>query len=255
MVGAASWHDQHDFDVRFDWGPPAAGAPGASVVVVVDVLRWSTAVEAATARGLRVFPCRWEEPGAARLAASVGAVLADGSAPGRASLSPLSFAGLPAGSSVVLPSPNGSTCALLAAETGAAVMAGCLRNAQAVADRAAATGSPVRVVACGERWPDGSLRPAIEDLLGAGAIIRALPGTRSPEADAAAAAFDLAAPRLADVLAGCASGREAIERGWESDLAYAGVLNCSTTVPVLARSIGDDVAAFCDLPFERGSER
>lgn len=35
-------------------------------------------------------------------------------------------------------------------------------------------GRTVAVIPAGERWADGSLRPAIEDLLGAGAFIREL---------------------------------------------------------------------------------
>ena len=48
------------------------------------------------------------------------------------------------------------------------MIAGGLRNAAAVAAAAARAGDVVGVIAAGERWPDGSLRPAIEDLLGAG---------------------------------------------------------------------------------------
>jgi 2-phosphosulfolactate phosphatase len=73
-------------------------------------------------------------------------------------LSPASLRSLPMGSSLVLPSPNGATLALATGSTP--TFAGCLRNARAVAEAASRHGRRVAVVASGERWADGSLRPA-----------------------------------------------------------------------------------------------
>ena len=76
------------------------------------------------------------------------------------------------------------------------------------------------MVAAVERWRQageqtGSLRPAVEDLVGAGAILAALdPAQPSPEAVTAVAAFQAAAPDLGRFLAGCASARELSEQGF-----------------------------------------
>jgi hypothetical protein len=99
-------------------------------------------------------------------------------------------------------------------------MAGCLRNRSEVAQFASALGRPIAVVAAGERWPDGSLRPSIEDLLGAGAIISRLEGSRSPEAEVALAAFERSVD-LIQRLEQCASGRELASRGFLSDVSLA----------------------------------
>ncbi len=226
------WADQATAPVRCEWGPAAVEAVPADVVVVIDVLRFTTAVDAAVGRGIAVHPYRWRDASAAAFADSVGAVLADGS-PGAPSRSPESLLDLPPGSGVVLPSPNGSTCAALAAAAGATVVAACLRNASAVASWLADRGGSVTVVPCGERWPDGSLRPALEDLLGAGAVIDALALDGTPEAQAAAATWRACAVRLPEVLAACSSGREQVERGWADDLAFASAFDASRCVPLL----------------------
>lgn len=91
------------------------------------------------------------------------------------SLSPAHLARCPFSQRIVLPSPNGSTISALLARSGGQVIAGCLRNAQAVAEYVASKyrdGVTIAVVASGERWrSDQSLRPSLEDQLGAGVIL------------------------------------------------------------------------------------
>jgi 2-phosphosulfolactate phosphatase len=147
-----------------------------------------------------------------------------------------------AGTRIVLPSPNGST---LSADTAgvAPTFAGCLRNAGAVAGALAATGRRIAVVPCGERWKvDDSLRPAVEDWLGAGAIIDRLPGRRSPEARAAAELFASTRDRLFETIVGSASGRELVQMGYRGDSEIACELDASATVPQLIDGAYVDVA-------------
>src|SRR4051812_8390669 len=219
-TGARSALDagQDGFAYRFDWGPSGlrALAPGAEVLVLVDVLRFTTAVCAALEAGATVLPYRWADDGAAAFAEANGAVLAGMRERGEPSLSPADLLRLAPDTRLVLPSPNGAALAVAAAEHGVRhVLAACLRNATAVATAAAtlAGDRPIAIIAAGERWhgATGPLRPCVEDLLGAGAVLAALdpaasissPGC-SPEAAAARAAFVAARPRLADALAGCA---------------------------------------------------
>ena len=85
----------------------------------------------------------------------------------------------------------------------------------------------------GEKWPDGSLRPAIEDLIGAGAILTQLDGHRSPEANLAAVAFERVADHLREQILFSSSGRELAERGFGRDVELGAELNSSGSVPVL----------------------
>lgn len=93
------------------------------------------------------------------------------------------------------------------------------------------------MIAAGERWPDGSLRPALEDLLGAGAIIDELvshgAGPLSPEAAAARACFT-GTPDVAAAVASCSSGLEPARSGFADDVAVATELDACAGVPVLA---------------------
>ena len=89
------------------------------------------------------------------------------------------------------------------------------------------------MIPCGERWPDDSLRPAVEDLIGAGAIISHLGGSKSPEARVAEAVFEASRTDLARTVAACASGQELIQRGFAAHVDLASRLDCSESVPLL----------------------
>jgi len=232
--------DQQPSACRCEWGEPAATALApADVIIVVDVLSFMTCVDVAVARGAAILPHPWihphpwQAPEAIAFAHAHQAELASKRRHGRYSLAPESFLDAPEGLRCVLPSPNGAQVTLAAARTGAAVFGGCLRNARAVAEAAQRLGRTFNVIPAGERWPDGSLRPALEDWLGAGAIIAHLSGARSPEAELACHTFLHAQPELERYLTECGSARELCERGFPEDVALAAALNVSDCAPLL----------------------
>jgi 2-phosphosulfolactate phosphatase len=233
--------------VRFDWGLAGArqaAAGPAEALVVVDVLSFSTAVTVATGRGTAVYPHPWPSSSVEAFAAAHDAAWA---VPRREvsdrhpwSLSPSHLLAIPTPRRLVLPSPNGSAIAAAAAASSGSVLAGCLRNATATArwlqeGGFGTAGRPVTVIAAGERWPDGELRPALEDLLGAAAIIAAFGPkvSRSPEASAAEAVWHAHREDAGEYLRDCFSGRELTRGGWGEDVLVAADYDVQITVPVL----------------------
>lgn len=230
--------------MRMEWGVEGATmlAAECAAVVIVDVLSFSTSVDIAVGRGAEVLPQRYDDPVAAALEAARFDALPAASRHGAGpSLRPSSLVGLARGTRLALPSPNGATLCATVAATGAAVFAGCLRNASAAAAAVldAAGDGPIGLVPAGERWPGGTLRPAIEDAIGAGAIAAALPsGWLSPEAAAAVAQFRAVQDdELESTLAATASGRELIADGFAADVALASALDTSTVAPRLRNGV------------------
>lgn len=217
---------------------------------MVDVLSFSTSVTVAVERGMQVFPFRWKGPHPHNFAAQHDAVLAVGRLEARKSgsivapsLSPASLLECVQIPRLVLPSPNGSTIVkALRTPAHPTIVAGCLRNADSVAEfltsRLEAQQS-VAVIAAGERWlDDDSLRPAVEDHLGAGAIVAAPPEAGfadrlSPEALTAAQLFEAARNDLTNRMHNRVGGRELTSGGFETDVEVAADLNASRTIPVL----------------------
>ncbi|MEU6646389.1 2-phosphosulfolactate phosphatase [Saccharomonospora sp. NPDC046836] len=211
--------EQDGYAVRLEWGAEgiAALAAQCAVLVVVDVLSFSTRVDLAVAGGEAVVPVRWDaEP--------------------------------PPGPAVALRSPNGATLSADAAAAGAHVFTACLRNAAAVAQAALplAGNAPIGVIPAGERWgvhvfaepgSTGPLRPCVEDHLGAGTVVTALTdlgaGPASPEALLAALSVRAAGSGLAELVRASASGRELRGHGHGELVDDAVALGASRMAPRL----------------------
>lgn len=109
-----------------------------------------------------------------------------------------------------------------------------MRNAQAVAAYLCTLGCNVAVIAAGERWQNGQLRVAMEDMIGAGSILSKMHDSLlSPEARAAVTVFKAVEQDLLPSLRDCVSGRELVNRGFTEDVAVAAQLNVSDAVPIL----------------------
>ena len=231
------YYDQNAFDIRCEWGAEGLSAllPGSRAVVIVDVLSFSTSVDIAVGNGAIVYPYRNRDHTAAEYASSRNALLANTTREfegGVYSLSPSSLVDIPAGTALVLPSLNGSTLSLSTGDVP--TFAGSLRNASALAGVLQRYETGISIIPAGERWKEQqTLRPAFEDLAGAGAIIHALKGTRSPEAETAAAVFGACKDNLPSLLHASGSGKELIGRGYGEDVRLAAALDASSSVPVL----------------------
>lgn len=222
---------QTPYRCRFDWGLDGArrAEERGDVLVVVDTLRFSTATAAAVEAGVSVYPCSPDED------VEAYARMLGGNDPFRsddrwAALSPLAYRGARRGDLAVVPSPNGAMCTLIGS-AAPALFAGALVNARATAEAVMSVlgERSVTVIACGERMHETAgeenLRFAIEDLLGAGAIIVALEVSKSPEAVVAQAAFEGIQESLAAALWESVSGRELLSKGHGDDVKLAAALD------------------------------
>lgn len=189
--------DQSTYQVRLDWGVDGRDRlASADVVVVVDVLRFSSTVADAVASGSSVS-----------LEEAVGW------------------------------SRNGAAVAARAGES--VVLVGSLRNASAVA-RAVATvqerrqaRTSVAVIAAGEADAAGVVRFAVEDHLGAGAVIAALTDLgidhTAPDAAVAAEGFRALKRALRHMISASGSAREIAEGVDATErIASAGLVPTST---------------------------
>jgi 2-phosphosulfolactate phosphatase len=228
-------YNQQEFDIKLEWGIQGVKelASISDVIIIVDVLSFSTCVDIATSNGAIIYPYQWKDETAIAYAQSINAELANFKRKytNGYSLSPTSLLTIPKNTRLVLPSPNGSTLSLATGNTK--TLCGCLRNCQAVAKFAQSLGEKIALIPAGEQWADKSLRPAFEDLIGAGAIISYLTGNLSPESKIALSAFHTVKEDLNNQIKQCSSGKELIERQFAQDIELACEINISDCVPIL----------------------
>ena len=225
---------QDQYDIRCEWGIRGIEKyfSQTDVFIIVDVLSFSTVVDIACSNGALVYPFQWKDDRLLHYAESKNAIPASSMrSKTEFSLSPYSLKDIPSGTRFVLPSPNGSTLSL---STGNVLtLCGCLRNFRLVAEYAMKNGNRITVIPAGEKWEDGSIRFAVEDWIGAGAVISQLKGNLTPEAALAKESFTSSENGIKEVILNSVSGRELVEKGFEEDVHLASELNLSECVPIL----------------------
>lgn len=236
--------DQKSFDCRLDWGLNGIkrAVKRKDIIVIIDVLSFSTTVITAIHYGAEIFPfiksnIKDIDLYAQKINAEVVLGRSEAKLYKRQSLSPLSFDKSCNKKKFLLPSRNGSTYSKIA-ENNKYVFIGSIINASSVSSTINKIRKfnkiPVTVISCGERWKeDKELRPSIEDYLGAGAILSTLNGIKSPEAKVCINAFKTSKPELKKLIWNSISGRELRSWGFDKDVRYASKLNMIKEVPFL----------------------
>ena len=210
------------------------------VVVVFDVLRATTSIAAALsagARSIRIFGSIEQVQQAATASGEVCLLCGE-----RECLPPEGFdlgnspggftAAVCEGKSLLFSTTNG-TRAILASEGAAQIVAGALLNAAAVARWLRAQKSPVTLLCAGT---NGAI--AMEDVLGAGAVMSELAATGPLhlETDVALMALTLfhsIRDDLPRVLRQTRGGLNVIAAGLEADIDFAARLNVLDVVPLV----------------------
>jgi len=251
-VSAPEFDPWPDSSVHVEWGPTGAAlaADRGDVVVVVDVLSFSTTLSIAVSRdftclvysGAEIESLGGPAMAAIRLGARPLNKQRNKTEPSQVSLSPASLLTADPGQRVVFTSLNGATV-VSAASKAPALLVGAPRNATACAAIAAdlmakTRAGRVTVVACGERWSSvepgiEGTRPAVEDWLGAGAICAALADlgySLSAEARLTSAAWR--SPTALQDLTDCVSARELCASGFATDVELALEVDVDKKVPV-----------------------
>jgi len=219
------------------------------IVVIADILRFSSAVTTAVANGFTIYPVA-DQKEIGPLSRRIRGLAAGRSGEARFSLSPFGYldAADLRNKKVVLWSPNGAACASLVKKRDRAYI-GCLLNARALGGHLTAIARKSRrgvtLIAAGEQQAvvtgerilydiKSSRRVfAVEDYLGCGAILSCLRLPKTPEAEVCETAFRASRRRLRKLMMDSFSGLFLQGRGLTRDVAWAAQLDKYGVVPVI----------------------
>jgi len=239
--------------LQLDWGLDGVrfALKNGDIVVIVDTLRFSTAVTTAIANGFTIYPVADQAEGK-NLAASMGAEMSGRPGKDKYTISPHSYLNvLPEDNRrVVLYSPNGAACAALVG-AGDLVYIGCFLNARAVGRLVAETAHEKRrsvtVVAAGEQraintgarivYDKEAAYPvfAVEDYLASGAIISCTELEKNTEARLCQLTYECVQDQVEDLLFGSFSGRYLVENDLAADITHAARLDLYDVVPIVSQ--------------------
>ncbi|UCF70481.1 MAG: 2-phosphosulfolactate phosphatase [candidate division WOR-3 bacterium] len=237
--------------VKLDWNIEGVGnaLKNRDIVVIVDTLRFSSAVVTAVAHGFTIYPVADQKAGR-DLARSVGAYQAGKPGKAKYTISPHSFlrAGKDDVRKVVLFSPNGATCAASVKDEDL-VYIGCMLNARAVGLHVSALADTIdrnvtliaageqRAIDTGERVVYDKMAAhnvfAIEDYLACGAIITNTELEKNAEAKFCELAYRSAKREIKGLMLGGFSGRYLVQHNMREDVDFAAKLNVYDVIPVV----------------------
>ncbi|QDU82164.1 2-phosphosulfolactate phosphatase [Polystyrenella longa] len=232
-----------DIEVHTEWGETgtALASERGDLVVIVDVLSFSTTLAVACGHGATILVYSTEEleimGGRDQATRDLNAEIISRtrtSDPAFFSLSPASLSRCPNGTRLIVTSLNGARCVAHAGARLPSVI-GSLRNKTATARyiihllQTNPNIQRVTLVSCGEHWSSilpeqNGWRPALEDQIGAGAIVSELGEcglSLSAESQSANAIWQSVKSEISEALLSSVSGRELVEKGFQEDVLLA----------------------------------
>jgi 2-phosphosulfolactate phosphatase len=210
------------------------------IIVIVDVLRFSSTVCTAVANGFSVVA--FSHPNkAARYSEESGTPMSGPTGNAKYSLSPLDYLNPKAPEEIALVSPNGAALVRMIDGTAKAFI-GCFLNSRALGrylamlSRGANKG--ISLIAAGEA-AEGKYenlkqrRFAIEDYLGCGAILTELSMSKTAEATVCQRAFESCKHDYVKLIGESLSGKYLSERGFGFDISHCVQRNLYDCIPAI----------------------